>query len=198
MPTSRQALDPRGDDRDVTDIMIRPDQHEAVQPAFGIRSGDLDLIEELRRRLALEFGEVIESTRPLELGPAGPPGAFAEGKAPLVHQQWIATGETYPPEHLVAVKLHTLRVEALYPDAEGQPRVRIEPVYVDRRRVARAWAEDAPHRLALGQGIYGEIMLTRQEGGGFDPAPWSPPDDRRPEVLDFFDRSRRHLQRLEP
>ncbi len=198
MPKSRQALDLRRDDRDVTEIMIRPDQHEAVQPAFGIRSTDLDLIEELERRLALEFGEVIESTRPLELGPAELSGPFAEGRAPWVYKQWIATGETYPPEHLVAVKLHTLRVEALYTDAAGQPRVRIEPVYLDRRRVVKTRAEDAPHRLALGQGVYGEIMLTHPESGGFDPPPWSPPEDRRREVLDFFDRVYHHIPRPGP
>ena len=168
--------------------MPQPEPHEHVQPAFGLISTDPELIEIVERRLAMEFGPIIEASGLMERQTQILPEPPSKTAVPVTYIKWIATEEMIPPEHLVAVKLHTLRVEDLYREAGGAPRIRIEAACLDRRRVVRAADGDAAQRIALGQGIFGEILLGRQGDGGFQPQPRTPAETGQPEALDFFNR----------
>ena len=62
--------------------------------------------------------------------------------------------------------------------------------YLDPLRVVGATAADAPHRIYLGSGIYGEVVMQWREGGGFEAASWMRPESLPLTVLKFMNRVR--------
>ena len=134
----------------------------------------------LRRRFALEFGDFTAS----ELLPGAqwpaPDGIRArDGDAldgdpsmgPRVpHIQWLAFHEAVEPARLAPVQQHLWRVERLAGDAGARPPVALECALLTAGKVVRAAPADAPQRLDLGGGVFGEPALA---WGGQPPA-WIP------------------------
>lgn len=147
-----------------------------VQLLVGLRTGEPALIEELTGRLALEFGTIR----------ARSPRFMEKHGSDTLTRQWITFDEPLDPVNFTSVKRHALRVEELYLDVRGAPRIRIDVAYLDPLRVVRATAVDAAHRVYLGSGIFGEVLLHWRVGEGFAAMPWTPAEDRSPRVLDFM------------
>jgi len=53
--------------------------------------------------------------------------------------------------------------------------VNVDPGYVSLGKLVLASTKDHAHRLYLDRGVYGEVMLTYQQGC-FRPWPWTYPD----------------------
>jgi hypothetical protein len=159
-----------------------------VRLVVGLRSSEPALIDELMGRLALEFGPVlfqsgrVAASAHAKVG-AGPaePDALAE---------WVALGDPIDPGQLMKVKQHALRVEQLYLNLQGEKRIFLDVAYVDPARVIRATDKDAVHRIYLGAGIYGEVVLHWRPSGGFEPMPWAPAGYLAPEPCRFLGRVR--------
>lgn len=121
----------------------------------GLHSAEPELIGQLAARLALEFGELALQSERWEAGGS--------------QTQWLALAELDPGQ-LAAIKQHALRVERLYLDAQGRRRIGLEVGFVDPWRFARAMADDAPHRICLAPGVWGEVPLVWDEAQeGFVP-----------------------------
>lgn len=158
-----------------------------VRLVLGLRSVEPALIDELTGRLALEFGQVLyRSDRWLK--------EASDSAGGNVQKQWIALADTIDPAALIKIKLHTLRVEQLYlTPPGGDRRVRLDALYVDSARVVRAVEADAPHRLYLGSGLYGEILFHWGAKNGFEALPWTQPEDAALRTREFFNLIRQDL-----
>lgn len=162
--------------------MTQPETKPSVRLLVGLASAEPALLDELTGRLGLEFGEILlRSARWQERAPGG-------GEA--LTRQWAAFAEPLNPVNLPSLKRHALRVEQLYLTALGQPRIRLDVAYLDPLRVVGATAADAPHRIYLGSGIYGEVVMQWREGGGFEAASWMRPESLPLTVLKFMNRVR--------
>lgn len=160
--------------------MAEPTPKSDVRLLIGLASPEPALLEELTGRVALEFGEIaLRSPRWTQS-----PGADT------VARQWIALREPIGPADFPSLKRHALRVEELYKNPQGQPRIRLDVAYLDALRVVRATVADAAHRIYLGAGVFGEVILHWRDGEGFAAMSWTRPEDRAPLALEFMRQAR--------
>ena len=139
-----------------------------------ILSSESELIEKVAARLAYEFGL---AERPASLDVAG--RGDRRGR-------WIALDRRVDPSQLAATQNHATRIEGLYADSKGAPRVTIEFGYVDEHRVVRAATADSPERIYLGEGVWGEIALVRREADAYEPLSPGSGEWTSPEAVEFL------------
>jgi len=93
------------------------------------------------------------------------------------------------PSQLAALKRTTCRMEVAL-SRPGAPRaVNIDPGVLNESQLVLASTKPRAHRIYLGQGIYGDLMLLRQQAG-FAALPWTYPDYADAEVRILLDRIR--------
>ena len=93
------------------------------------------------------------------------------------------------PENLIDIKLYTMKLESKFSVSEKR-RVNLDPGYLSLSKVVLATHKDYAHRLYLGKGIYGEITLFFKDKT-FTPFPWTFPDYRTPDYINFFNDERK-------
>ncbi len=158
----------------------------AARLVFGIRTDDPELTNMIVRRLSLEYGAVVAHETIHSL-PHKDHGGSANEVRP---KTWVALAEPIDPVRLVRIKHHARQVETLYSEAPVPARVELDPLYVDDTRVVRATTKEAPNRIYLGSGIYGELLLHRLQAGNFTPMSWTHLEDTDSDLRAFFDRVR--------
>jgi hypothetical protein len=142
-----------------------------VKLIASLLTGDLDLLAEVRLSLACLFGPLdLES----DLAPFGHTDYYAAEFGPALQRQIVTFERLIAPTDLPTIKRQTNELEWSSARA-GRRRVNIDPGYVSLSKLVLATTKDHAHRLYLGQGIYGEVTLTYQQGR-FRPWPWTYPD----------------------
>lgn len=100
------------------------------------------------------------------------------------------------PGSLAQRKLQAIAWEAEYAESSSHPEPRplnLDPGYLTLGKFVLASTKDHAHRLYLQDGVYGEVTLHYQ-GGDWRPWPWTYPDYRRPEHLEFLRHCRQRLR----
>jgi len=155
----------------------------------ALSGGDTDLVRRARHLLTKRWGPLDLETQPRRiLDCAG------EGTMPgePVYRTLLGFAEPQPAGRLVELALEIAGVEqqigedCLLPGPEDQPPVQAISGYVDAFKVVLGRLADGASRIALGAGVFGEIVLQRQ-GGAWQSLPWSGPDWSTPESLRFLD-----------
>jgi hypothetical protein len=100
----------------------------------------------------------------------------------------IALDETMDPARLVELKRFTCRLEVTLSRPESRD-VNIDPGVLNEHQLVLASTKSRAHRIYLGHGIYGDLMLIRR-GEGFAPLEWTYPDYSDAQVGAIFDRLR--------
>lgn len=98
---------------------------------------------------------------------------------------------------LADCKLWTEGLECELALAEGRGRrrrVNLDPGLLCLEKLVLASTKDFSHRICLRDGIFAEVSLLCRDGG-FQTLPWTYPDYRRGETLDFFNSLRLHWRR---
>jgi hypothetical protein len=104
-------------------------------------------------------------------------------------RQILALEQPVDPSTLATAKRTTCRLEVTL-GRPGEPRsVNIDPGALNEHQLVLASTKPRAHRIYLGQGIYGDLMLLHQ-GGRFTALPWTYPDYADDEVRGIFDRLR--------
>jgi hypothetical protein len=103
---------------------------------------------------------------------------------PGLKRQFLAFGRHLPLDGISRVKLATNSIEKLL-SRSGTRLVNIDPGYVDLSKVVLFSTKDYTHRVYLGNGIFAENTLFYKDGA-FHPWPWTYPDYKTAEYLDFF------------
>jgi len=152
----------------------RPDP---VRLAARIRSREFDLVERIAARFEMEFGF------------ARVPGNIELSSADGRVERLLPLAGQYDPSEFASLQTHARRVESLYAEDSGEPRARIDLVYVRRSQVVLATRTEAVHRIFLGQGVWGEVALERDPAapsGYFLPNPWTEDSMKTEGALGFF------------
>ncbi len=166
--------------------MSTPRQPDPAKLFFAVLSSQDAPIEELRHRLSLEFSAIQHELEPYAMTDSD--YYVPEMGAHLQKTIWVCA-QSIDPAELVDIKLHTNRLEAHYAGKRGR-RVNIDPGYLDLARVVLATGKNNAHRLYIASGIYEEITLLWKRREGYQPLPWTYPDYRRAEVLNFLNLAR--------
>jgi hypothetical protein len=142
-----------------------------VKLIASLLTGDPALLEEVKGVLAKAFGPIDFESK---LMPFDHTDYYTPEFGPGLQRQIVTFERLVDPGDLPAIKWQTNDLEwslAL----DGRRQVNVDPGYVSLGKMVLASTKDHAHRLYLGQGIYGEVTLTYQQGG-FRPWPWTYPD----------------------
>jgi len=103
-------------------------------------------------------------------------------------RRWVSFDRLIQPNSLAEIKNLTNKIEAHI--AGGNKRVvNIDPGYIAAPNLVLASTKNFAHRIYLSKGIYAELALIYRNNG-FDSLPWTYPDYKLNDALDFFKRVR--------
>lgn len=118
-----------------------------------------------------------------------------------VKRQFFSFQKLIDPGALADIKLFTNKLEescrdrsalgglALSKEASRGRPINLDPGYLASSKLVLASTKDYSHRIYLKKGIYAEVTL-RYAKGAFEPLPWTFPDYRSKEYIDFFTETR--------
>jgi hypothetical protein len=149
---------------------------------FVASCGDL---EAARRWLEGELGPIMLESERYDLTTFT--DYYVEEMGRPQWKQIYAFQAPFDPSKLAEVKRRTNARER-----ERQPRtINLDPGYLTPAKVVLASAKDFSHRVALQDGIYGEVTLMyRKESASYVPLEHTVPDYRSTSVVYFFNRLR--------
>jgi len=156
-----------------------------VKLLFAILSAPGAPVEDLERRIALEFGPIDHRSEEFEFIHSD---YYVAEMGPRLRKWFVSCAPLIDPGTLASIKLHTNRLEQHYARPGGGGRtVNIDPGWLDPSRVVLATGKDYAHRIYVGGGIYEEITLIyRRRPPGYEPLAWTYPDYRSADALRFF------------
>lgn len=157
---------------------------------MGVLSNSEDTLYQAESRSVDLFGDVCRKTAPIsfekftcyyenEMGPG------------LLRSYWVFS-EQVARGTLVEAKLATNRIEKDM-SVDGRRTVNLDPGLLTPESLVMATTKAYSHRIYLSKGIYAELAIMFRRGGGVDPLPWTYPDYRDRETLDFFSRVRKEV-----
>lgn len=171
---------------------VRP--ADRVNLIVGMLSNVTSLFEMAETRLKRKFGPVELKSPVL---PFNYTDYYEKEIGRDIKRQFLSFQRLIDPGALADIKLFTNRLEescrdralALSrEDSPGRP-INLDPGYLASSKLVLASTKDYYHRIYLGKGIYAEVTL-RYVKGGFEPLPWTYPDYRSKEYIDFFTETR--------
>lgn len=118
---------------------------------------------------------------------------YTEEMGKDLKKMFFVFGKPISPEKLINIKLYTMKLERKFSIKENvclKRRVNLDPGYLSLSKVVLSTRKDYTHRLYLGKDIYGEITLFFKDKT-FTPFPWTFPDYRTPEYINFFNDARK-------
>ncbi len=170
--------------------MALPRAPELVKPICGVLVADPELLCRVEVALA-ELFHLIEDRSCLERWNWS--DYYAPEMGTTLWRCWLSFAELAPPDNLIHWKLATNEIERTLA-VDRRRRVNLDPGYVTAVKLVLASTKDAPHRIYLGKGIYGEVTLVYQRGE-FRPLPYTYADYAQATTRGFFQQVRcRYLQ----
>ena len=160
---------------------------QPVKLFVGMFSPHTSLFEEIQKVLEGVFGPVdMESPE----WPWEHTDYYTEEMGGGLKRKFIFFERLIGPESISDIKLKTVELEKEYLNEEGGRRINIDPGYMDSARVALVSTDDYSHRIYIGKGIYGEVILI-YSGSDYRIFPYTYPDFRKREYHDIFKKARR-------
>ncbi|MDI6759492.1 MAG: DUF4416 family protein [Candidatus Brocadiaceae bacterium] len=177
-----------------------------VNLIIGMLSNVTGLFETAGNRLEEKFGP-IELRSPIL--PFNYTDYYEKEIGRDIKRQFLSFQKLIDPGALADIKLFTNKLEescrdkALALSKEAGPGrlldarsasggyrpINIDPGYLASSKLVLASTKDYSHRIYLKKGIYAEVTL-RYAKGAFEPLPWTYPDYRSKEYIDFFTETR--------
>lgn len=161
-------------------------QHPPVKLFIGLISNDIYLFEEIAKVLAKRFGSIDLKSPYFDFTHTE---YYTDEFGKNLLRQFITFKKFIQPQHLVQIKILTNKIEKKY-SKDGNRRINIDPGYLDLGKVILATTKDYSHRIFLKNGIYAEVTLYFKKDG-FLAWPWTYPDYRSSEYIDFFNKLRK-------
>lgn len=159
-----------------------------VKLFFALMAREAGLFEETKRLLTESYGPLDLEDEPYAFDPYT--GYYEPEFGSDLRKVLVAAEQLIAPEQLVEIKRETNAMERSLGAGEGRS-VNIDPGYLNHSKVVLATTKDQAHRLYIGRGIFEEITLGYHRNvASYQPNPWTYPDYRAGERLDFFNRLR--------
>ncbi|MBI2920477.1 MAG: DUF4416 family protein [Planctomycetes bacterium] len=149
----------------------------------GLLAGHPDRLESARALLEAEWGPVALASAPR---PWTESSYYEPEMGPGLMRQFLGFEQPAGVDQLASLKSRAIALEARLAAGAPVPRpVNIDPGFVDANNLTLASTKRAGHRVWIGGGIWAEITLLFRSGA-FQPLPWTYPDFRRPESLEWL------------
>lgn len=165
--------------------MGEPSRPEPVKLFAGLLTGYPDLVSEVKSRLVDQFGTIDEESPLISFDYTD---YYSDEMGEGLQRKFFSFRNLVPPDELAEIKLKTNEIErslAERTEVSVERPVNIDPGYLGLSKLVLATTKNYSHRIYLERGIYAEVTL-QYEDGGFRPQPWTYPDYRSDDYLDFF------------
>jgi len=176
-------------------------KRELVFLFTAIFTRDVSLFEKIFNIMERRFGPVSKRSKIFNFTQTD---YYTEEMGPGLKKIFFVFKKPISPERLIDIKLYTMKLESKFSartlclekshrsmKRRGEKRrVNLDPGYLSLSKVVLATHKDYAHRLYLGKGIYGEITLFFKDKT-FTPFPWTFPDYRTPDYINFFNNARK-------
>jgi len=153
-----------------------------------------ELTDRVERAIGREFGDVDSSSQTF---PFGFTDYYQDEMGKELERKFLSRGALVGPGKIADIKLKTNRLEEELADEVGsgvsRP-VNIDPGYIGLSKLVLATTKNYSHRIYLKSGIYAEITLQFKQDT-FIPLPWTYPDYRSDEYIEYFSRVRKEYKR---
>ncbi len=177
--------------------MGEPTKPKPVKLFTGLLTSTPEVLEEVEAELSARYGK-IERRSPLI--PFDYTDYYDEETGEGIKREFLAFEELVDPGRLPEIKLETNELEVCFSrelDIDLPRPVNIDPGYIGLSKLVLATTKNYSHRIYLRDGIFAEVTL-RYRKGGFEPLPWTYPDYRSQDYIDFFEETRElYLDQLE-
>lgn len=162
--------------------MSIPKAPQRVKLFFSVFASTGDYLEKAFKELSKIFGEVdfetdvfaFEITR-----------YYEEEFGANLKRKLFSIKDLIMPNDIIDIKLLAYKLEDSF-STDGKRNVNIDPGYVALSRVVLSTGKDYTHRIYLDKGVYGDLTLIYKKKRGFMPLPWTYPDYRSNDFLNFF------------
>jgi hypothetical protein len=109
---------------------------------------------------------------------------------------WVSFERLIHPSDLPGIKHRTNELEFMLSAGKEKREVNLDPGYITRANMILATTKNYSHRIYLSEGIYGDVHYIYAQKR-FQIQPWTYPDYREDEVIEFFHKVReRYLKQL--
>lgn len=174
--------------------MGKPEEPTPVKPFAGVLTGYPETIPEVKSELESRFGRADEESSLFQFDYTD---YYSEKMGTGLKKKFFSFHSLVSPGELAEIKLKTNEIEEKFAgklDTGTTRPVNIDPGYVGLSKVVLATTKNYSHRIYLGRGIYAEVTL-KYEDGRYRLQPWTYPDYRSEEYLEFFDDIRESYSR---
>jgi hypothetical protein len=149
----------------------------------GLLAGSDILLASTRATLERDWGPLALASTPV---PWNETSYYEPEMGRSLLRQYLGFARPVSADRLAPLKLRAVELEhSLRPGAPVSRPVNIDPGLLDANLLALASTKRAGHRLWIGDGIWAEITLVYRTGA-WQPLPWTYPDFRRPQTLEFL------------
>ena len=105
-----------------------------------------------------------------------------------IKKKFIFFKNLIKPEDIVKIKLETNKIEERY-SKDNKRQINLDPGYLTLSKVLLATAKDYSHKIYIGKGIYGDVVLTFRNNT-FEPHTYTFKDFRTKEYIELFNKIR--------
>lgn len=162
-------------------------RYQKVKLFCGILYREESIFENVMEKLVKKIDEIDLSAGPF---PFTFTDYYYKEMGDNLKRKFVSFKNLVSPEDTYIWKHITNNIEdEFYTDSEFPRRVNLDPGYINLSHVVLFSTKDFYHRIYLGKGIFAEVTLY-YEKGRYIFLPWTYPDYKTQEYLEFFTRIR--------
>src|SRR3990172_2964210 len=140
--------------------MGSPSRPESALLFVGALYRDEAFLAKATEKLGECFGELLLESPSF---PWDSSDYYREELGRPLRRRFLFFGNPFTPERLAEIKLQTNGVEQELSE-EGKRTINLDPGYLTLAKVVLASTKNYAHRIAIGKGIYAEVMLIYRDG----------------------------------
>ena len=147
----------------------------------GLIFNNQKICAEVERHLAKKFGRIDFQSPVLDFNLTD---YYNEELGKNLKRKFLSFKRIFDLEKAVILKLYTVSLEDRF-KIGGRRQINIDPGYVTLGKLILITRKDYSHRIYLKKGVCAEVTLFYKHGS-FNPWPWTYPDYKTSEYIDFF------------
>jgi hypothetical protein len=148
---------------------------------IGIMYSDKEAYEEAIKQLEQKFGEISDKSQEYDFNFTT---YYEEETGKDLKKQIIVFKKLIDRDELAEIKHYTNTIEDEF-SKEGKRKINLDPGYMTEHNVILASAKELPHKVSIGKGMFGDVVLEYRKGD-YEDSRHTFPDYRTPLVKEFL------------
>ena len=161
--------------------MAHPKTIEKVKLICGIMYMGNNIFIEIKKTLVAKFGQIDFESQEYDFNFTT---YYEEETGKDLKKQIIVFKKLIDRDELAEIKHYTNTIEDEF-SKEGKRKINLDPGYMTEHNVILASAKELPHKVSIGKGMFGDVVLEYRKGD-YEDSRHTFPDYRTPLVKEFL------------